>query len=356
MNICYSMNMHPDAHVIQACLATLDTLPGLTIRTELEPCHEGRRPDAHVTIESDLGISEYIMEARTSVTTTTLGATLAQLERDSAAFGLPPLLAAPYLTPAVTDKLLEAGVAFVDGAGNAFLNDAAAYVLVLGKRPEKRSVGSGFTETDLQLIYAFLVEPRLRTAPYREIHDSTGVSLGQISKTVTALENAHYVYRSHDRTLTFRDLARLLERWEIGYLETLRPKLLVRRGRLGPNNLAKAGEALRGWNGVVLGGEHAAADYTHHLQPATLTIHVAEEDVQAVVAHLRAPRATRDADVFILRHLDHRLDETPARAARLAHPILVRAELLALDDDRLREVANRLLDDVILPGLDDDRG
>lgn len=349
--------MRREAQVFPEILATLRNLPGLETRVDVEPHQASLRPDARIEIGSDRGTSHYIAEAKPSVTTTTLPAVLAQLRRTSAAFNLPPLLVAPYLTPAVTERLLEERIEFVDGAGNVFIDGPAGYVLILGRGSTSKRDTGGFTEKDLHLIFAFLARPSLRTAPYREIQRCTGVSLGQISKTVASLEAAHHVFRSSDRTLVFRDPRRLLERWEIGYLETLRPKLLLWTGRLGPNaTVQDIGDQLRSGGVHMVGGEYAAAELTRYLRPETLTIHMLDENVQQVVADLRIPRTDQNANAFLLRRFAPPLDVAPESGhGALAHPILVRAELLALDNDRLQKVADRILDDIIVQELEGNR-
>lgn len=100
--------------------------------------------------------------------------------------------------------------------------------------------------------------------------------------------------------------------------------------------------------GVQVGGEHAAAILTRHLKPATLTLHVLPGEGGALAARLKLARTSDHATVFFLDRFDtSSAGISHRRAAKtngenLAHPILVRAELLALDDDRLREVAERL--------------
>ncbi len=340
----------------QASLSVLEALPGLEVASE-----SPERTRASITISSCAGNCTYAVHAKRGVTTTTLPAVLAELERDRQHVNRPPLLLSPYLTPAVTERLLAERVEFADGAGNVFLDSPAAYILVLGHKPSRTPRPDGFTATDLKLIYALLSSPALRRATQRDLGAATGVSLGKVSATLRQLETAGHLYRAKSGALLLYEPAQLLGRWEFGYLEQLRPKLAPSSWRLGKQaTLESTLTQAVNLPGVLVGGEVAADAFTHYLKPAALTLHVPPGRTKPVAVGLRLPPADRDADVTLLERFtppagleDPRaLDRFQGESARnLAHPILVRAELLAQGDGRLREVADRLLDDVILPEL-----
>ncbi len=353
MNKHYTVNMEAE---FQAPLGVLKTLPGLKVTSE-----NPERARALITISSRAGSCTYAAYARRGVTTTTLPAVLAELERDRPSINRPSLLLSPYLTPAVTERLLTERVEFADGAGNVFLDSPAAYVLVLGHKPDRTLKPDGFTVTDLKLIYALLSSPVLRRVTQRDLAAAAGVSLGKVSATLRQLEAAGHLYRVKSGALHLYEPAQLLGRWEFGYLEQLRPALAPSGLRLGQqatleNTLAQAA----GLPGVLVGGEVAADAFTRYLKPAGLTLHVPPGRAKPLAVHLRLPPTDRDADVTLLerfvppagledpRALDRFQGENPRN---LAHPILVRAELLAHGDGRLRKVADRLLDGVILPEL-----
>ena len=340
---------------LQASLSVLEALPGLEVASE-----SPEQTRASVTVSSRAGSCTYTAYARRGVTTTTLPAVLAELARDQQHVNRPPLLLSPYLTPAVTARLLTERVEFADGAGNVFLDSPAAYALVLGHKPSRTPRPDGFTATDLKLIYALLSNPALRRATQRDLGAATGVSLGKVSATLRQLEGAGHLYRTRSGALLYEP-AQLLGRWEFGYLEQLRPKLAPSGWRLGKQATLESTltQAVK-LPGVLVGGEVAADAFTRYLKPAALTLHVSPGRAKPVAVGLRLPPADRNADVTLLERFippagleDPRaLDRFQGESARnLAHPILVRAELLAQGDGRLREVADRLLDNVILPEL-----
>ncbi len=345
---------------IQAPIDSLRSFPGLEVMVKEAEGVNQTRADALLDIRSRAGGCSYVAEVRRSVTTTTLPAVLAQLERHSRHYNKPPLLLAPYLTPAVAERLLAERVEFADGAGNVFLDSPAAYVLVLGNKPEHKPSANGFTAADLELIYALLVAPRLRRATYREMSAATGVSLGKVSSTIRKLEEARHLYRARSGALMLRDPAQLHERWEFGYLEQLRPALRPSGWGASRNALPDLLARAENLEGVLVGGEYAADEMTRYLKPATLTLHVPSGEAKATAVGLRLPPADGDADVVLLERFVPEATLLDAGAldrfqggdgGNLAHPLLARVELLALSDARLRKAADRLLSELILPAL-----
>lgn len=337
-------------------------LPGVRVHVEELPPAGHDAPNALVSVVSGIGESHYAAWTKAAITTTTLPSTLTQLERHRPGLARAPLLLSSYLTPAVTQRLLDEGIEFADGAGNMYLDGSAAYVLMLNRKPRHAPAMRGFTQADLKVIYALLAHPALRKSTVRALNSVTGVSLGKISGTVNKLVAADYLRRSPSGALLLREPMRLLERWDVGYLEQLRPKLSPSRWRLGkPMRLGEVANAARQLDGVLVGGEFAADALIGQLQPATLTLHVTPTTAKATAHRLRLRPADSAEDVVIINRFAPPLDtwDGPVQrelgpGARLAHAILVRAELLSMGDGRLREIAERLLDNVIAARIRDE--
>ena len=340
----------------QASLDALRALPGLNVTSETS-----QQGGVLVKLASRMGTCTYITDARRGVTTSTLPAVIEKLERTKKREQRQPLLLSLYLTPAVRERLRAERIEFVDGAGNIFLDSPAAYVLISGHKPEREPHTANLTATDLKLLYALLSRPALRSATYRDLSEKTGVSLGKVSDTLAKLKAAKYLYEGKSGALFLTDAEKLLERWEVGYLEQLRPKLIPSSWRLGKplaweSVLADAMTR----PGVLVGGEVAADELTYYLKPAALTLHVPKGQSRAVAIQLRLLPAKDEPEITLLaRFVPPAQVEDPCALDRfqnesrwnLTDPILVRAELLAHGDSRLREVAGRILDDTILPKL-----
>jgi hypothetical protein len=347
-------------------LEALRRMPSLDVSVEeLEAARGPTRANALISIRSPAGTSTYVAEVKRNVTTSTLAAIANQLGRQSQHFDRPPLLLAPYLTPGVTEQLVDKGIEFADSTGNVFLAGPAAYVLVLGKQPERGlgpGAGSGLTATSLKLIYALLVAPQLWRATYRDLREATGVSLGKISSTLGHLEKSGYVFRSPNGTLSPIEPSELHARWEYGYLEQLRPTLkpsgwVLHANDRMPDLLGRVDAR----SNALIGGEYAASIQTGYLNPTTIALHVPPGASKETAVGLRLRPADEGATVTLLERFvpvgkgrtaqQAALDQSTGADANLAHPVLVRVELLAHDDPRLRKTADRLLEDVIRPQL-----
>ena len=112
---------------------------------------------------------------------------------------------------------------------------------------------------------------------------------------------------------------------------------------------------------ALIGGESAASIRTGYLNPTTITLHVPPGASKDIAVGLRLRPANEGATVTLLERCAPVGRDRPARHAaldqstgadiNLAHPVLVRAELLVHDDPRLSTTADRLLEDVIRPRL-----
>ena len=347
--------------LVQDCLATLARLPGLTVDYETE-VNQPRavRPDALVTIRTAAGTDRYAAEAKPHVTSQSLSSLLSHLAHLQAAGGTRAMLLTTYAPPAVADVLAAHGVAYADTAGNAHLNGPAAYALIRGHRPERTATRSGLTPTELRLVFALLRRTDLLRAPLRHVAEATGISLGKVSNTLRTLSELGFV-QTHGQRRRLRDPERLLQRWEVGYLEVVRPRLQPSTWRLAPGTtLEDLHRRALGLPAVLIGGEFAADALTRVLKPGSLTLHTAPGQIKPLAVDLRLrPPDSKEPEVILVERFLTGLDQADANAhangtAAIAHPILVRAELLAHGSDRLREVADRLRDEVILPSLRDD--
>jgi len=343
------------ATVTNDALTALSRVPGLDVG------HESTTLGASIiTIRTAAGTDRYVVEAKRTVTSNGLPALLSHIEHLRKAHHEPPLLLSAYVPPAIAAHLERHGIAYADAAGNAHLDGAAAYVHIQGHRPPRIATLKGLTATDLTLVFAILCQPRLLREPLRAIAATTGVSLGKVSSTLKTLDSLDLV-RTRARHRTLHDPARLLQRWEIGYLETVRPRLNPTTWHLpSDTSLNEAYERARTLPNALVSGEYAAAALTGYLKPGSLTLHLAPTETKRAAVALRLrPADAGEPDVILIDRFLARLDSTvasteaPAKTP-IAHPILARAELLALGSDRLREVADRLRDDLILPGLRDD--
>lgn len=277
----------------------------------------------------------FLAEVKRGVRPATLGATLLQLER----LGNEALLVTDYVTPPLADELRARGVAFLDAAGNAYLNRPPVLVWIKGQRPAEKPVaptaGRAFQATGLQVMFALLCQPELVGRPYREIAKLAGVAHGTVGIVMANLAEEGFIVDLGQAGRRLRNLRRLLAIWVEAYARTLRPKLLLGRYR------APAGDWWQQLDPLAyqaqFGAEPAAARLDDFLRPGVATLYA-----EKVPARLLADQRLRTdvaGDVEIRKRFW--AFEQPNHP-ELVPPVLIYADLLATGDARCMEAAKRI--------------
>lgn len=342
------------------------------------PTAEGgsnRTPDALLRLlEADVVIP---IEIKRNLQPANLGALIDQINRLPGP--QPGLLVADYINPRMAERLEEAGVQFLDTAGNAYINRHPVYVLITGKKqtriidsPDLSQTNRAFEPKGLLVTFAFLEDPSLAAKPYRDIALVSGVAVGTVGWVINALKAGQYLQvdaKTRKRRITNYD--RLLDRWVSAWPEKLKHKYLL--GQFTPKD-PHWWEHTRIQNyGGYWGGETAAAIYTKHLKPQVVTAYVDRENLAKLIRDARLSKAkehrqAEDALVYLYspfwpvgsskEHSDsHRQElkeeapgypsakEEPAEG--LAPPIIVYADLIATGDPRNLETAQLIRDEYI---------
>jgi len=329
-----------EMRVLEAAVAALRQTTGLTARifTEPRPTPAGRA-DALLEVQADRRPYRFFAEVKTVdrfVTPALVKAQLTGLEE-------PPILVAPYITRETAHRCRELRLAFVDTAGNAYLEGPGLLIWVVGEqRPTelRQQRFRALTPAGLQLTFALLCRPNLIQSNYREIARAANVALGTVGPAVKDLEARGFLRFAGGGARRLLEPKRLLEEWLTHYHTTLRPKLNPRRFDADTDALAQAG--LQQY-GAFWGGEVAADKLTHMLKPAIFTIY-AREPIAKLVAGLRL-RARPGGTVEIL-DVFWNLPPYPGHPD-VVPPPLAYADLLAAQDGRNVEVARILYDRLI---------
>ncbi len=284
------------------------------------------------------------IEAKRALRPGTLGPVLLRLR------GLKPpaLLLTDYVTPQMAKLLREAGVAFADTAGNAYLEFAGNILYVTGNTPKQRpraeKVVRAFQATGLRVVFALLCAPELVARPTRELAAMLGVANGTVARVVDDLAHLGFLTTIGRRERQLHNLRGLLERWVMMYPVHLRPTLLRRR---------LTTEELDWWKNakfdpphVVLGGEPAADRLTHYLKPGTITLYTRGEPrpLNEIIARHRL-RTDPAGEVEVLEAFWPA--ELLAEQTGLAPTPLIYADLLATGDARCIETAKLVYDDYL---------
>ena len=338
-----------EIRILEKALMAIEREAGLRLTLEnMEPATEDHRYDATVRLDG----KRLLVEVKKWAQHANVGALIDQIHK------LPKrgLLVADFVNPRMAEKLRAHDVQFIDTTGNAFINTPPAYIYIRGNRPEKAAhqkwkredaYGRAFATTGLKVVFAFLRDPNLVNAPYREIAQLADAAVGTVGWVLNDLKADGYVAnlgRGRRRLIAYQ---RLLDRWTEVYPRRLRPKQLL--GVFHTDNADW-------WRHVPItdfdgywGGETAAAKLTDY-KPEVATVYLragADRLAKLVTTHrLRkattAPQLNAENAVYVFEAFWNTRDAT-----ELVDPVLTYADLIATADPRNREVAQIIFADHI---------
>jgi hypothetical protein len=325
--------------ILDAALAALRQ-NGIQAEAEREqPLIGPNRADAMIRVNHGGQEILYAAVVKRGLRPALLGAVLHQLE----ALGQQALIVADYVTPPLADALRQHHLAFIDIAGNAYLERPPLLVWIKGQQRRYVGVaphhGRAFTARGLQVTFALLCHKEQADFQYREIAKIAGVALGTVALVMAELVELGFVAElAGKRRLLQPQL--LLDRWVEAYIRTLRPKLLLGRFRAEKLEWWKTMDPLK--YGLALGGEGAAARLTHHLRPGTLTFFGDQVDPHFLLDYQL--RSDPRGEVEVLRRF---WNFENRGAPALVPTLLVYADLLATGDARCLETAKRIYDGIL---------
>jgi hypothetical protein len=336
--------MTQETPVLQAALAALGQTTGLAARVlEQElPIRQGRA-DALVEVAAGRRRHRFIAVVKT----VDRFETPAQVKRQLAGSRAAPMLVAPHVTADIARCCRDLGLAFIDTAGNAYIEGPGLLVWVTGqKRPTevKHNRFRALKPAGLRVAFALLCRPELLGTNYREMARAAEVGLGTVGPAIDDLKERGLVQLTGGAARRILEPLRLLEEWVTHYHTTLRPKLHPRRFDAGADMIEKVD--LKPY-GAYWGGEVAADKLVHALKPATFTIY-AREPLAGLVAGLRL-RARPGGSVEILDAFWNFAPELGR--PDVAPPILAYADLLATRDGRSIEAATLIYERYIEPSF-----
>jgi hypothetical protein len=316
-------------------------------------------PDARLRFTTPQGDEDYVAHVKSRLNKSSLDAVVAQLQTYANSSPENILLITHHVPDNLGEELIRAGIEFADTAGNVYLNSRAGFIRISGKKPKTKGDAptTAFTQSGLKVIYVLLTHRAAANLTYRDLGDHAGVALGTVSNVIKTLDEQGYIRQPARGRIAIISYHELLEKWEQGYLERLRPKLRKTYWATAParfEQLRTEALDLKDQN-IWLGGEVAAAKLTGMLFPESLTLHAPGASHKELAKRLKLFRTDERPQVIMIEPFIPDLSLTYSPAGhdhrRFVHPILIRAELLAIGGERLRETANELLQRFILPEL-----
>jgi hypothetical protein len=328
--------------ILNAAKLTFEETTGFCIKIlEAEPAGK-IQPEAVLQIDApEVKPKKFYAEVKGFITTATLGHTAEQIRR----FKKPVILVTGYVTPPMAARLKELNLAFIDTAGNAYINDPPLFVYIIGRKkkdvPEAGRIARAFRTTGLKIVFALLCLPELVKAPYRDIAKAANVALGTVGWVMYDLKQLNFLVDrgKHGRKLI--NVEKLLDTWIHAYVRELRPKLYI--GRYDATREEWWEKTDWRETGAFLGGEPAAARLTDYLKPETITVYGPEEINKFLLKNHLKKDLQGKVEIFkTFWRFDY-----PWNYKEFAPPLLIYADLIATADDRNIETARIIYDQYI---------
>jgi hypothetical protein len=351
--------MEQTQDLLNRCLGHLNTLPHICATLAESQDSEVANGASQLTIQSPLQTSHYFCVMQSTVTSKALGMIVHQLKHLESNHAVQSLLFTWHLSESAIDQMIEHNLEFVDTAGNIYLSSPAAYVLIRGKRAptEKKSSQAAFSSSGLKLIYGLLQSPSLLSATVRQMAEVVEISIGSVSRVIHDLHQQGYLQQQRYGNFRIKDYSELLTRWEIGYAERLRSKLLIGSYTPASNRPFSEVSDLIIQNtqsdSFLIGGELGAAIATSHLRPQGATLHFPNDFLAISTAVKLKLKPSPTGEIAFLRQFGTQNAWTAKLNQALADPLLIHAELLLAGNDRLQETAERLYSDSLAPRATD---
>jgi hypothetical protein len=284
---------------------------------------------------------KFYVEIKGLITKDTIGHVAGQIRR----LGNPGILVTRHVTLTMAERMKELNLAFIDTAGNAYINTPPLFVYIIGQKkkdiPEGGKTTRAFKPTGIKVVFALLCLPELVKAPYRDIARAAGVALGTVGWVMNDLKKMNYLKDRGKHGRKLFNVDKLIDTWIHAYARELRPKLYI--GRYGATNKEWWEKAAWRKTGNFLGGEPAAARLTKYLKPETITVYGSEDTNRFLLKNHLIKDPQGKVEIFkTFWNFDY-----PWNDVELAPPLLIYADLIATADDRNIETARIIYDEYI---------
>lgn len=258
------------------------------------------------------------------------------------------LLIANKISPGVKEELRKERIAYLEGNGNFFINQARTgglLVYIDGNKPleEKRAQANrAFTKTGLKVIFHFLQDEALINKPYREIAEQAGTALGNITNILNGLRAAGFLIKENKDSYRLVKKKELLSQWVTAYEQVLKPKLEVGRFRFTKEAFLWDWRSIPLANGLSWwGGEPAGNILTDYLKPEDFTLYTLESKAELMRRYHLRPDQAGSISVY------KKFWEGDDDASQVVPPLLVYADLMNTGDRRCIETARRVFDEYL---------
>lgn len=355
--------MQPNHPWLQKCLQKLEELPQIETTTTIEPFVENTIADGLLTIYTPHNKFKYIFEIKSPIALETIDSTTNYLnyEKRKSSNDQRTLLITDALSETVVNFLLEKNIEFIDTTGNIYLNNSSLYILIRSSSTQTKKLPSTSTITNstLKVAYAILQDPIILEYPTSElIANAAGVDWKTVESSLENLYQLNYLQRQRNEKYRIKSYTKLLEIWELGYIENLRSELLIgtfsSKENIDFNDISNQVLAITQnqkiiiGRKIIIGGELGAAIVTGYLKPISMIIHIPEEENYRVITTMLRLKPDPKGNISIFKQFGNKNKHKYPSSEPVADPLLIHAELYLHPDERLKETAKHLYEKYII--------
>lgn len=270
-----------DEQIIRDCVKTLGSIPGA--KTEFIVQKVGGPFAGVFRFSGPWGESYYYLKVVPKLSPALTDLVIHQIKTSPTPKNGHPLLVSHYISPKLAAKLKDNHIEYADCAGNLLLNQLPLYIHIGGQKhaPKPPGVDRLFRTAGLKLIYLLLRNRQAATATYRMLADDAGIALGAIGSLFSELEKRGSIIPDEQGFRSLQHIEELLQRWQLGYVETLRPRLFLQRCRQTAgfriDQIPDQLQELNNGREVLIGGELGASLMTSGFMPTSAILYLAPE-------------------------------------------------------------------------------
>ncbi len=294
--------------------------------------------DAILNIGSE---GKYLVEVKREVHKSNLPNILAQLSslRDLS------LLVAKTISKSTKEILFRKNISYLDMAGNCFIqNEDGLYIQIDGRKNTVTSKRKhkAFNKNGIKLIYALLLNEGLINQTYSQMAKAADISKSTIGSILDDLQERDFLLKINTTKRKLSNKEGLLSEWVNSYNEKLKPTLIRGRFRLLPNQLQKWKQLDLGED-IFWGGESAADILTNYLSPGEWSIYsnLGKNLLLKKLGLVPDPKSGNVIVYSIFWNTKSDISFTEINS-KIVNPLLVYADLLATNDSRNFETANKI--------------
>lgn len=266
-----------------------------------------------------------------------------------------PLLVSHFISAQMAELLKQKEIEYADCAGNIYLNRVPLYVEIGGQKHPQKPAGADrlFRPAGLKLIYLLLRKQQTINATYRALAADAGIALGAIGDLFAELEKRGNLTTDQQGSRLLNAIEELQQRWQLGYLETLRPKLFLQRCQLAPGySIKQIPEMIQQTatgKHTLIGGELGAALLTSGFEPQSAVLYIQPQQQLKTLLQLHLS-PDPDGKIELLQPFGQQChwNGWQPEGLTLADPLLTFAELCG---DRTDQVADKLFQQYLSPRI-----